>query len=490
MRGAGRCSIRGGRLSSRVSHFSDGAQAHIAPAPELRGQIGALKFFSLGFGSILGSAWVLLLGGWLLSAGVGGTIVGLVAGAGAMALLGLCYAELCARVPQAGGELVYALYGFGPRTAFAVSWLLMLYLVGVTVFEAIAFGAMVRRAAPWIAGPTLYHLFGAAVTLDGVLLGCAGAISIFWLNLRGGTISSGVQGWLTYGFIAVVVACLLYMSVYTQPSNFSPFWQTPQGGPWIPGALTVFTTSCFLLTGFQAISQAVEERASIVSLKSIAVILVLAIVAAAMIYVGVVLCASGAAPWRDLANSDVAIVDAALRLPFGKLLAGVLLGATCVSILKTWNGVAFTAGRLIMAQARHGFLPAGLARLNTARTTPVFAFLVLGSINLVGVFFGRGALLPIVATSALGICFISVICCIALIRLRWRAAPSPFEVPGGIATIVATAVIMGVMGLVAFLQPLTSRPGFPLEWTLLISWSALGAFVWFARASAWWASCL
>jgi amino acid transporter len=454
------------------------------PAARLRGRIGPLKFFSLGFGSILGSAWVLLLGGWLSMAGVGGAIVGLVAGTAAMALLGLCYAELCARVPEAGGELVYALYGVGRRTAFAVSWLLMLYLVGVTVFEGIAFGAMVRRLAPWIAGPTLYHLFGAAVTLDGVLLGGAGALAILWLNLRGGTVSSSVHGWLTYGFIGVVVGCLLYMSLYVRGSNFRPLWDTPTGGSWLPGALTMFTTSCFLLTGFQTICQAMEERASFVSLKAIAVILVLAILAAAAIYVAVVLCAAGAAPWRDIAGSDVAIVDAARRLPFGKTLAVILLGATCVSIVKTWNGVAFTAGRLIMAQARHGFLPPGLARLNGAGTTPVTAFLVLGSINLVGVFFGKGALLPIVATSALGICFVSVACCIALIRLRGVGGPSPFEVPGGAPSIVAAGVIMSVMGLIAFLQPLSNGPGFPLEWTLLACWSALGLLVWSRRAGA------
>jgi amino acid transporter len=453
-------------------------------ASRLHGRIGPLKFFSLGFGSILGSAWVLLLGGWLSTAGVGGTIVGLVAGAAAMALLGLCYAELCARAPEAGGELVYALYGVGRRTAFAVSWLLMLYLVGVTVFEGIAFGAMVRRLAPWIAGPTLYHLFGDSVTLDGVLLGGGGALAILWLNLRGGTVSSSVHGWLTYGFIGVVLVCLLYVSLYVRGSHFRPLWETPTGGSWLPGALTMFTTSCFLLTGFQTICQAVEERASFVSLKSIAIILVLTILAAAAIYVAVVLCASGAAPWRDLAGSDVAIVDAAQRLPFGKPLGVILLGATCVSIIKTWNGVAFTAGRLIMAQARHGFLPAGLARLNPAGTTPVTAFVVLGSINLVGVFFGKGALLPIVATSALGICFISVVCCIALIRLRKLGGRSPFEVPGGAPSIIATALIMSVMGLVAFLQPLSSGHGFPLEWTLLGCWSALGLLVWSRRASA------
>jgi amino acid transporter len=458
------------------------ASAIAPPALPLHGRIGPLKFFSLGFGSILGSAWVLLLGGWLSMAGVGGTVVGLVAGAAAMALLGLCYAELCVRVPEAGGELVYALYGIGPRTAFAVSWFLMLYLVGVTVFEGIALGAMVRRLAPWIAGPTLYHLFGASVALDGILLGGGGALAILWLNLRGGTVSSGVHAWLTYGFIGVVVTCLLYMSLYGRASNFASLWETPQGGSWIPGALTMFTTSCFLLTGFQAICQAVEERAAFVSLRAIAVILVVAILAAAAVYVAVVLCSSAAAPWRDLAGSDVAIVDAAQRLPFGRVLGVILIGATCISIIKTWNGVAFTAGRLIMAQARHGFLPAGLARLNTAGTTPVTAFLVLGSINVVGVFFGKGALLPIVSTSALSICFISVVCCVALIRLRRRGGPSPFKVPGGIGAIVGTAIIMSVMGLVALLQPLGGGKGFPLEWTLTACWSALGIVVWWRRA--------
>src|SRR5580692_4809116 len=104
----------------------------------LRTAIGRGGFFSLAFGAIVGSGWVVVLGDWLTSAGPGGATLGFLAGALVMVLIALCYGELAARSSVAGGEFLFTLETFGRFPAFLVGWFLTLYSVAVCAFEAIA----------------------------------------------------------------------------------------------------------------------------------------------------------------------------------------------------------------------------------------------------------------------------------------------------------------------------------------------------------------
>ena len=57
------------------------------PSPGLRRSIGRAGYFSLGFGTIIGSAWIVVLGDWLGAAGPGGAVLGFLAGGGRMGAL-------------------------------------------------------------------------------------------------------------------------------------------------------------------------------------------------------------------------------------------------------------------------------------------------------------------------------------------------------------------------------------------------------------------
>src|SRR5690606_10733327 len=60
----------------------------MAEAPHLSGRIGRFQLFALGFGSIIGSAWVVILNRWLAEAGPVGAILGFVAGGIAVVCIG------------------------------------------------------------------------------------------------------------------------------------------------------------------------------------------------------------------------------------------------------------------------------------------------------------------------------------------------------------------------------------------------------------------
>ncbi|MCB1022373.1 MAG: amino acid permease, partial [Acidobacteria bacterium] len=73
---------------------------------------------------MIGVGWVTALGSWLTQAGPGGAILAFAAGGAVMLLIGLCYAELTAMLPVAGGEVAYAFAAHGAGRAFVVGWFL------------------------------------------------------------------------------------------------------------------------------------------------------------------------------------------------------------------------------------------------------------------------------------------------------------------------------------------------------------------------------
>src|SRR3546814_11662595 len=87
--------------------------------------------------SVVGTAWVVLLGGWLLRAGPIGAMLGVVLAGAAMALIAAMYAELASRFPQTGGEVTYISAVFGKQSGFIVGWLLTLAYLSNLVFEGV-----------------------------------------------------------------------------------------------------------------------------------------------------------------------------------------------------------------------------------------------------------------------------------------------------------------------------------------------------------------
>ena len=131
--------------------------------------IGPVQFAIFGFGSIVGTGWVVLLGGWLLHAAPGGAILGIILAGAAMALIAAMYAELGSRFPQTGGEVTYINAVFGKTFGFIVGWLLTSGLSLLLIFEGIALSWMFEVLWPPIAGPILYvNLRGA----DSAWAGC------------------------------------------------------------------------------------------------------------------------------------------------------------------------------------------------------------------------------------------------------------------------------------------------------------------------------
>jgi amino acid transporter len=438
--------------------------------------VGYGGYFTLAFGAIVGSGWVVVMGEWLKTAGPGGTALGFLAGATAMGLIALCYGELAARSPNAGAEFLYTLETFGPRAGFIVAWFLILYSVAVCAFEAIACAWLLRELFPAINLGPAYKVAGVEVGWDALLIGSTGALAIGALHYLGARSAIAFQNVITYGFIATILLLMLFGLIRGSPQNIKPLFASTSGQSWISGAIWVFATCAFFLNGWQTALHAIEERRPYVAARGAMISIIVAIAASATFYIGIVTAAASAVPWRTLVGQELPAAAAFRSLGFHGALGTLILVAATVSLTKTWSAVTWIASRVIYAEARHGLLPPLFGRVDSRSGSPRAAIVLVVGLTLIGVALGRGAILPIVDMASVSLALSVILCLAVLIRRRRQSCERPtFVVPGGLPTILAALIGAVAMVSVVLARPLLSSGGkLPTEWVLLALWACLG----------------
>ncbi len=439
----------------------------------LKGNIGRFQLFAFGFGSIIGSAWCVLVGSWLDSAGPGGAVLGFVAGGIVVACIGACYAELTSRIPVTGGEFSFVLHAFGRSLAFYVGWFVALAWMCVAVFEGLAIAWLFEKLAPGLGDVPLYTVLGTTVTRNQLLIGAIGAPLIALLNYRGGRMLARFHSLLTYGFISVALFMVALMVLNGKVSNLTPV--LPAHDPvWWKGAAGIFANCAFLLCGFQAISQLVEEKSDQLAFGTVFRILVLSVGAAAIFYCLVSIATGIVIPWRDLPPRSLAFVEAARMLPGGNMLVPLVLVIAIMSLLKTWNGVFLMAARTLIALGRNGMLPSWVNRREGRSGVPAPVVMVIFLFNLVGITLGRGAVGMLVDTITISLVIGYAICCVALPVLRRREAAPPGMVKAPSVVVAVGVVGSIVMACFAIIAPLWDAGGVALVYLIFPVWALIG----------------
>lgn len=441
----------------------------VKSGPSLARAIGGAGFFTLAFGSIVGSGWVVVLGEWIAAAGPGGALIGFLAGGVLMAMVAAAYAELVARLPRAGCECTFALEGIGPRCGFITGWFLCLYIVSFTAFEAIALSWFLEMLFPALAqGPVPYRLLGHDVSLFALLLGVCGAVLLGIFNSLGAHLAVGLQRLITFAFIGLSLLLILLGFWKGDPQNWHPFFLAPEKGSLGTGIFWVFATSTLFLSGFQSAANAIEERSVGTSFRTVARAMIGGVAGAAAFYCLIILASTALVPWRDLLSQSLPVAAAFQKaLPNG-LASKIILIAAIISLAKTWSALHLSASRLVLAQARAGFLPAALAKVDPVHGVPRRAILFVAACTCLGVCLGRGAILPIINMSTICVTLIVVLSLIALLRVRRRQGARPgFVLAGGTPLVLVIMLGAAVAAVVAVVSPFQAATGVPLEFLMM-----------------------
>jgi APA family basic amino acid/polyamine antiporter len=453
-------------------------------AVRLKRELRAVEYFALSFGAIVGVGWVVILGDWLNQAGPVGSILAFLVGGLVVLLVGLCYAEMIGRLPVSGGEIVYTYEIFGVPTCFATGWFLALGYMGTTIFEAVSVVWVASTLAPRIQGPLLYSFNGSPVYRGSLLLGLGGMILITFLNYLGVRPAAQLQNALTYSKILLVIVIFVVGLIWGKFSHLEPLFRRDLHGSIWPGMAGVFLTVPFWMSGFNTVAQVMEEKAQRTSLKSVGSMIVLSIISATLFYCLIILASSMTMPWEKLLKLDLpaaSCFEAAFHSPM--LSRSVLLVALFGNIT-VWNSVFLSSTRVLFALGRAQIISKQFGAVHPNSGSPVRAVLFLGVVGCLGVFLGKGAILPLVNITSSCYALSYVMVCLGVIAMRRRKiSPAAYQVPGGVLTASAATVASALVLVLSLYQPYRDAgQRVPLEWWLIILWAGLGAVFWyFAR---------
>ncbi|MEM9809797.1 MAG: APC family permease, partial [Pseudomonadota bacterium] len=430
--------------------------------PSLKKEVSLRQLFALGFGSIIGVGWITVMGAWIAGAGAFGTVLAFALGAIVVILIALCYAEMATRFPATGGEIVYVHEVFGLRSSFLIGWLLAIGYTSVVIFEVISVGWIMGALFPPLTGPTLYSIGDSQVTLGGLLAGVVGMVVIAWFNIRGAKSAAMLQEVMSFVLIVLTIAFCTFAFINGDPTNFEPAFVLSLDGLILPGILSILITVPFWFSGFDVIPQAMGEKAEGAPMTGVPVVLVLSVVAAALFYIAVILAASIAMPRAELLAADLPVAEA-MTAAFGSTIGGkIVLFAGLMGLITGWNSFTYGAARVLFALGRAKIIFSVFGKLDEKRRTPAKAIMFISVLGIVGSFFGRSAIMPVVDTGAFAFISVYAAVCIAALWHGFSKKPLPkgaFVAPGGLVLrLLAVFVTLALAGY-AFYHPLHMADG-------------------------------
>lgn len=453
--------------------------------PGLAKTLTPLQLFLIAFGAAIGVGWIIVVGDWLGQAGPLGTTIGFLAGAAVISLVCLCYGELAALFPVAGGEIVYCHEIYGPRTGFLVGWFLAAGYLAVTTFETISIGWVAGALFPDAEGPILAVINGSPLHLGSALMGIVGTGLLVWVNLRGVRHAATLQDWMTWGLVVASLGFITAGIVRGNAVNLSPLFQISASGSIFPGIVAVFLTTPNWLGGFAFIPQLMEEQAPGSPPSRAVLAMVMQVILAAVFYSLVTVAAAMAVPWPSLIGKPLPVAEA-FRVAFGSELAAKLVLFTgLLGLLTTWNAVLIAGSRVLFALGRARMIHARFGTVDAVTGAPSFALEFAGVVSILGLVLGRRALLPLLTVTAISQAAAFVLVSVGVVKLR-RTRPElrrPYRVPGGVPVALLAAAGASAALYLAIAEPYRARTtGIPLEWWLLIGWALVGFSFWAASS--------
>ncbi len=346
---------------------------------QLRREVGLFGAVMMGLGSIVGT-------GVFVSIGLGAEIAGpavvlaILAAAFVATANGLSSAQLAASHPVSGGTYEYGYKYLNPALGFTAGWMFLC-----------AKSASAATAALGLSG-YLLNLAGVDQPLVRTLVAVA-SVAILTAIILGGVQRSNrvntIVVSITLAVLLFFVAAGLPSALANAPTNLTPFF-APQAGDSSLRAFLHATALMFVAyTGYGRIATLGEEVRE--PQRTIPRAIVTTLVVTMLLYVAVGFVAvafAGAGEFAALTRSTAAPLEA-IAQRFGIAGAGLILAVGAITaMLGVLLNLILGLSRVLLAMGRRRDMPAAVAAIDEARSTPTVAVavmaIVIGLLALVG----------------------------------------------------------------------------------------------------------
>ena len=356
---------------------SDAATGAAPAQPALERSLGAFSATTLIVGSMIGSGIFIAPSIMAAQVATPGVYLALWVVGGILTLLGaLCYGELCAMIPRAGGQYAFLREAFGPMPAFLYGWTVFLVIQsGFNSAVSIAFAKYLGVLVPAVGEQHVLLHIGRYALSSAQLVAVAVIVLLTGINVRGVKEGAFVQNLFTVlklGAIGLLVV-VGFGSGKGSFSHFSPVWGTTLGpaaqGGFLAAVGVAMSYALFSYDAWNTVTFAAEEiRRPEKNLPRAllwgTILTTLAYTGAAAVYLYVL-------PTTEMARVPENRVAAAV--------AGILVGnkgliliavAIMISTFGCTNGLILGGGRVLYAMARDGLFFRRCGEVDPRHRTP------------------------------------------------------------------------------------------------------------------------
>ena len=296
---------------------------------------------------------------------------------GAMALCGaLCYGELAARYPEAGGGYVYLREGYGPAVAFMYGWMAFLVMdPGLTAALAVGlatYAGYIINLSPW----------------GTKLLAIAAIIAVALVNIRGVRLGAWFVRALMFLKLGLLAFVILWGVVFQLGdwSNFTPFVARHPNSPPLLGALAGGLVGAFFsFAGWWDLGKLAGEVKD--PARALPRALTLGVIVVTIVYILTSLVFVYLVPLDQVTTGETFAAQAGEVL-FGRAGGLVFSSIVVVAVLGSLAAVVMSAPRVYFAMARDGLFIPAVAAIHPRFETPAFAIALQASLASVLVLVG------------------------------------------------------------------------------------------------------
>ena len=279
-----------------------------------------------------------------------------------MALCGaLCYGELAARYPEAGGGYVYLREAYGPALAFMYGWMAFLVMdPGLTAALAVGiatYAGYIVHLTPW----------------GTKLLAITSIIAIALINIRGVRLGAGFVRVLMFLKLGLLVFVILWAIGFQLGhwSNFTPFVTRRPNSPPLIGALAGGLVGAFFsFAGWWDLGKLAGEVKD--PSRTLPKALTLGVLTVTIVYILTSLAFVYLVPLEQVTSGETFAAQAGEVL-FGRAGGTVFSLIVVVAVLGSLAAVVMSAPRVYFAMARDGLFIPQVAAIHPRFETPAFA---------------------------------------------------------------------------------------------------------------------
>lgn len=450
-------------------------------AGQLKREIGLFSAIAIVVANMVGTG-IFTTSGFILQE-VGSSaalLLGWVVG-GIFALCGaLCYGELGAQFPQAGGEYIYLREAFGKPMAFLSGWVSLIVGFSAPIAAgAIAFATYLLKALGVAGGSDHVLALGGFKVLTfslPVMVAMAVVLLLSFLHIHSLRVGSRVQNLLTL-FKVALVAVFIGAGIFSSGGSVAHFSGNLSLGPMLDGKFAVaLIFISFAYSGWNAAAYLGSEirRPS----RNIPLALLAGTSVVMVLYLLLNIVYVYALP-PDQMRGVMEVGAAAAERLFGQDVGRWISAAIALGLVSVLSAMILTGPRVYYAMSRDGIFFSSFGKVHAARRTPAHAVGLQASIAIMMIVTAAYDKLLIYIGFTLSLFAMLTVVGMMRLRRQGRSKNATYRTWG--YPVTPLIFILGNLWIIYF--SLKSRPG-PALWALATIATGWLIYLYFSRRQA------